>query len=70
MQQIAQVSGGRAFDAQSSDELSSIYKRLGGQLSTVRRKREITAEFAIAGLVLLLRGRGAIGARVTAVDLI
>jgi Ca-activated chloride channel family protein len=54
MQQIAQVSGGRAFDAQSSDELSSIYKRLGGQLSTVRRKQEITGEFAIAGLVLLL----------------
>ncbi len=54
MQQIAQVSGGRAFDAQSADELSSIYKRLGGQLSTVSRKRDITAEFAIAGLVMLL----------------
>ncbi len=54
MREIAQVSGAHAFDAQSADELSSIYKRLGGQLSTVSRKREITAEFAIAGLVLLL----------------
>jgi Ca-activated chloride channel homolog len=54
MQQIAQVSRARAFNAQSSDQLSSIYKRLGGQLSTVSRQREITADFAIAGLVLLL----------------
>jgi Ca-activated chloride channel homolog len=54
MQQIAQVSGARAFNAQSADQLSSIYKRLGGQLGTAGRKREITAAFAIAGLVLLL----------------
>jgi Ca-activated chloride channel family protein len=54
MAQIAQVSGGRAFNAQSADELSSIYKHLGSQLATVSRKHEVTAEFAIAGLVLLL----------------
>jgi Ca-activated chloride channel family protein len=54
MQQIAQVSGARAFNAQSADQLSSIYKRLGGQLSTVGRQRDITAVFAIGGLVLLM----------------
>jgi Ca-activated chloride channel homolog len=54
MQQIAQVSGARAFNAQSADQLSSIYERLGSQLGTVSRKREITVVFAIAGLVLLL----------------
>jgi Ca-activated chloride channel homolog len=54
MQQIATVSGGRAFNAQSADQLSSIYKRLGGQLSTVSRQRDITAVFAIGGLVLLM----------------
>ncbi len=54
MQQIAQVSGARAFNAQSADELSSIYKRLGSQLGTVSRQREITVVFAIAGLVALL----------------
>jgi Ca-activated chloride channel family protein len=54
MQQIAQVSGARAFNAQSADQLSSIYKRLGSQLGTVSRKREITAVFAVAGLVLLV----------------
>jgi Ca-activated chloride channel family protein len=53
MQEIAQVSGAHAFNAQSSDELSSIYKSLGNKLGTVSRKREITVVFAIAGLVLL-----------------
>ncbi len=54
MLQIARVSGGRAFNAQSADELSSIYRRLGSQLGSVTRKREVTADFAIGGLVLLL----------------
>ncbi len=54
MQTIANVSGGRTFNAQSADQLSSIYKQLGHQLGSVTRKREITASFAIGGLVLLL----------------
>ena len=56
MAQIAQLSGGRTFNAQSADELSSIYKHLGNQLGKVTRKREVTAEFAIGGVVLLLLG--------------
>jgi Ca-activated chloride channel family protein len=62
MRQIAQVSGARAFNAQSADALSSIYKRLGGQLSTVSRTREITAVFAVAALVALL-GAGVFSVR-------
>lgn len=54
MGQIASISGGRAFDAQSADELSSIYRSLGRRLGTVARKRDITVDFAVAGLVLLL----------------
>ncbi len=54
MKQIAQVSGARAFNAQSADELSSIYRSLGSKLGSVTRKKEITAVFAIAGLVALL----------------
>ncbi|HWD75676.1 MAG TPA: VWA domain-containing protein [Solirubrobacteraceae bacterium] len=62
MQEIAQVSGARAFNAQSSDQLSSIYRGLGNQLGTVTRRREVTVVFAIAGLVLLL-GAAASSAR-------
>ena len=54
MAQIAQLSGGRSFNAQSADELGSIYKGLAQKLGTVTRKREVTAEFALGGLVLVL----------------
>jgi Ca-activated chloride channel family protein len=64
MQEIARVSGGRAFNARSADELSSIYKKLGSQLSTVARKHEITAWFAGAG-VLLLVGAGVASVRLS-----
>jgi Ca-activated chloride channel family protein len=56
MRQIAQTSGGRTFTASTSDELGSIYTALGRHLGTVTRKREITNEFALGGLVLLLVG--------------
>ncbi len=64
MQEIARVSGGRAFNARSADELSSIYKKLGSQLSTVTHKKEITAWFAAAGVLAAHRRRGLIGALV------
>ena len=61
MAQIAQLSGGRTFNAQSADELSSIYKHLGNQLGKVTRKREVTAEFAIGGVRAAAAGGGGIG---------
>ena len=54
MQQIAQLSGGQSFNAQSADTLSSIYKQLGHQLGSVTRKRDVTADFAIGGLAFVL----------------
>jgi Ca-activated chloride channel homolog len=54
LRQIAQVSGGKAFTAEDSDSLKSIYKTLGSQLGTKKRKKQVTASFAIGGLVLLL----------------
>ncbi|HEX6743145.1 MAG TPA: VWA domain-containing protein [Solirubrobacteraceae bacterium] len=53
LRQIAQVSGGKAFTAEDSDSLKSIYKTLGSQLGTKTKKEQITAAFAIGGLVLL-----------------
>jgi Ca-activated chloride channel homolog len=54
MQQIAELSGGRSFNAQSADQLSSIYKGLADRLGSVTRKREVTVAFAIGGLAFLL----------------
>jgi Ca-activated chloride channel family protein len=61
MHQIAASSGGRAFNAQSADQLSSIYKHLGIQLGSVAHKHDVTYEFAIgAGVLLLLAAAGSV----------
>jgi Ca-activated chloride channel family protein len=59
MRQIADASGGRAFNARTSDQLSSIYRHLGSQLGGVTRHRDTTYVFAIGGGILLLLAAGA-----------
>jgi Ca-activated chloride channel homolog len=56
--QIARASGGEAFTADDAGELKRVYERLGSQLGTENRKREMTAGFAGGALVLLLAGVG------------
>jgi len=53
LRQIAQMSGGRAFTAQDADALDSVYQTLGSKIGTKKEKREISAGFAAAGLLLL-----------------
>ncbi|MGH2928334.1 MAG: VWA domain-containing protein, partial [Solirubrobacteraceae bacterium] len=62
MRQIAQVSGGRAFNARSAGELSAIYQHLGTKLGSIRGRHEITFAFAIAGLIALA-GAATVSAR-------
>jgi len=62
LRKIAEASGGRAYSAQDDQQLSTIYKTLGSQLGTRDVKREVTAAFAVGGLVLLL-GAAAASAR-------
>jgi Ca-activated chloride channel family protein len=54
--EIAKVSGGRAFTAEDSSRLSSIYRSLGAQLGTKNERREVTSSFVLIGLGLLLGG--------------
>ena len=53
LERIAALSGGDAFTASDSDELTGVYDKLGSQLGTQPEKREITVIFAGAGLLLL-----------------
>jgi len=53
LQRIASISGGEAFSAQDGDQLDTVYRRLGSQIGTKDERREITAAFAAAGLLLL-----------------
>jgi Ca-activated chloride channel family protein len=54
LRRISEASGGRAFTAQDSGELSAIYRTLGSRLGQKKVRRETTAAFAVGGLVLLL----------------
>jgi Ca-activated chloride channel family protein len=54
--QIAQASGGKAYTAADSAKASAIYQHLAVQLGHKKVKREITADVAGGGLVLLLAG--------------
>jgi Ca-activated chloride channel family protein len=53
---VAQASGGKSFTAETTDDLSAVYERLGSQLGTKKEPRQITAGFAGAGLALLALG--------------
>jgi Ca-activated chloride channel family protein len=50
---IASISGGRAFTAEDSDALDEVYETLGSRIGTKKEKKEISAGFAAAGLLLL-----------------
>jgi Ca-activated chloride channel family protein len=56
--EVARASGGETFSAIDSKELRRVYDRLGSQLGTEKRKRQMTAGFAGGALVLLLVGAG------------
>ncbi|HEV2770193.1 MAG TPA: VWA domain-containing protein [Solirubrobacteraceae bacterium] len=56
--QIAEITGGRAFQALDAQRLDKIYQRLGSRIATERQRREVTAGFAASGILLLLGGGG------------
>ena len=56
LRQIAQISGGKYFDAPNSGALEGIYKDLGSQLGYVKEKREATWIFAALGLAFVVAG--------------
>lgn len=53
LRQIAELSGGAAFAAEDAGALDEVYERLGSQIGTRDERREISAGFAAAGLLLL-----------------
>jgi Ca-activated chloride channel family protein len=68
LRRVAQITGGRSFDAERAGDLDAVYDRLGRSVAARREPREVTAAFAAGGLLLLagglaaaLRRRGAFG---------
>lgn len=66
MAQIAKLSGGQTFDAESLSELNKVYKNIGSQVGYQKADREITSRFAGYGLafaVLAALGAISLGAK-------
>jgi Ca-activated chloride channel family protein len=54
LEQIAETSDGRAFTPEDAKELSAVYRALGSQLSTKKKRQEVTVAFALGASILLL----------------
>lgn len=59
MQQLAEISGGKAFQASSGNELSSVYRGIANSIGYTKQHREATVTWVGAALVLALLGVGA-----------
>jgi Ca-activated chloride channel family protein len=53
MRRIAEVSGGQAYEIDEGDALAKVYESLGSRIGTRDVKREVSASFALGGLLLL-----------------
>jgi Ca-activated chloride channel homolog len=58
---IAEMTGGRFFEAPTAEELAAIYESLGSKVGYVQEEQEVTQLFAAAGLLFVLVG-GALAA--------
>jgi Ca-activated chloride channel family protein len=56
--QIAEVTGGTAFDAPTAEDLSAVYDNLQSRVGYVDERQEVTSWFAAAALVLVVVGAG------------
>ena len=66
MQQIAEATGGKKFEASSAGELKEVYENIGSEVGYEKADREVTSRFAGYGLafaVLAALGAISLGAR-------
>ena len=57
-QSVADLSGGKAYTADTAKDLAAVYEQLGSRIGTRKEKREISAAFSGGALALLLAGAG------------
>ncbi len=58
LREMADVGGGAFFQSASVDSLSQVYQRLGSELGTRMKDKEVTPAFAAGAALLLLSGAG------------
>jgi Ca-activated chloride channel homolog len=55
---VAEITGGRFFDAPTADDLSQVYASLGSRVGYTTQDQEVTQWFAAAALLLIVSGAG------------
>jgi Ca-activated chloride channel family protein len=55
---IAEMTGGRFFEAPTAADLAQIYQSLGSRIGYTNQEREVTQQFAAAGLLFIVFGGG------------
>lgn len=55
---VAETTGGRFFEAPTSQDLAQIYQSLGSRVGSTYEEQEVTQAFAAAGLIFVLTGAG------------
>lgn len=56
MQQVAAITGGKAYNISDAKALSAVYQQLGSKLSTKHEKQDVASEFAGGALLVLMLG--------------
>jgi Ca-activated chloride channel family protein len=56
LQQLAEQTGGRSYDAPSSRDLKSVYDDVGATIGFVEQRQEITVAFTATAVLLLAAG--------------
>jgi Ca-activated chloride channel family protein len=58
LQQVAQMTGGKYFDAPTAEDLAAVYESLGSKVGFIDQQQEVTQWFAAAALLLVIAGGG------------
>jgi Ca-activated chloride channel family protein len=58
LEQIAQITGGTAFEAPTAEQLASVYSNLQSRIGYTQQRQEVTFALVGAGLVLVVLGAG------------
>ena len=59
LQQVAEMTGGRYFDAPTAEDLAAVYESLGSKVGYTEQVQEVTQWFAAGALLLVRRRRRA-----------
>ena len=58
LKQVADMTGGKFFDAPSAEDLAAVYESLGSRVGFTTQDQEVTQWFAAGALLLVIAGAG------------